>query len=191
MRPNQRAAISAARDAWTAQAFSACAAAARDLITGETPPINPSLKLERLADSEWGWFVTTIVSTWVRTRSEQATAETWDHERASHTTLLDPDPWVRGAVAATLPRLAEACADLDWDKPASEWAKDDVVAFLIAGFNLITHALAARDAAENPPGATGADPDVLGRKLNAAAGNSLMTIDELRELSWRMRSAAG
>ena len=60
--------------------------------------------------------------------------------------------------------------------------------FSIAAFGLIQRALAARDAAENPPGAAGADPDLVARQLNAAAGNPLMTVAELRELE-RLRRA--
>jgi hypothetical protein len=118
----------------------------------------------------------------VRTRSEQASVEGWNYERAAHATGLEPDPWVEGAVASILPKLVEACPDLDWGKGVGEWKKGDVVAFLIAAFGLIRHALAARDASENPPGAGGANPDLIARALNAAAGNPRMTVAELREL---------
>jgi hypothetical protein len=182
MRSNRSAAISADRDQWTKQVFAACIVAAKDLI-GATGPIRPDIPIGRLTTSEWGWFASTIVSTWVRIRSEQASVEGWNYERAAHTTLFKPDPWLEGAVAAVLPRLAEACPALDWSKPVGEWAKDDVVAFLIAGFDLVQHALAARDAAENPPGAGGANPDLVAREINAAAGNPLMTVAEHRELN--------
>jgi hypothetical protein len=123
------------------------------------------------------------VSTWVRIRSEQASVEGWNYEHAAYATLLKPDPWLEGAVAAVLPRLAKACADLDWSKPVGEWAKDDVVAFLIVGTGLVQHAIAARDAAENPAGASGASPDLVAREINAAAGNPLMTVAEHGELN--------
>jgi hypothetical protein len=181
MRTNRRAAISADRDQSTKQAFEACIAAAKDLI-GATGPIRPEIPIGRLTRNEWGWITSSDVSTWVRIRSEQASVEGWNHERAAHTTGLTPDPWVEGAVGSILPRLAEACPDLDWSRPVGEWEKSDVVAFLIAAFGLIQHALAARDAAENPPGASGANPDLVARELNAAAGNPLMTVAELREL---------
>ena len=93
--------------------------------------------------------------------------------------MLEPDPWLEGAIAAVLPKLADACPGLDWSKPIGEWSKDDVVEFLLAAFNLIQHALAARDAAENPPGAGGVNPDLVARELNALAGNPLMTVAEL------------
>jgi hypothetical protein len=182
MRPNRRAAISADRDKWTKQAFDACVAAAKDLIA-DAGPIRPGVPIGCLTTNEWGWLTSTTVSTWVRTRSEQAASEGWNYERAAHATLLEPDPWIEGAVGSILPKLAEACPALDWGTPVGEWAKEDVVTFLIAAFGLIRHALAARDAAENPPGAGGADPDVIARELNAAADNPLMTLGEIRELS--------
>ena len=136
----------------------------------------------RLTESELGWFVSAVVSAWVRTRGEQASAEGWDYERAAHATRLEPDPWVEGAVASILPKLVEARPDLDWGKAVGEWQKRDVVAFLIAAFGLVQHALAARDAAENPPGAHGANLDLIARELNTT-GNPLMAVAELRELN--------
>ena len=181
MRRAQHAAIGADRDVWTKQAFDACIVAGKDLI-GDDGPIRPGVPIGRLTTNELGWFVSTIVSTWVRVRSEQAASEGWNYERAAHATMLEPDPWLEGAVGSVLPKLAEACPGLDWSKPVGEWTKSDVVAFLIAGFGLVQHALTARDVAENPPGAAGADPDLIARELSAVAGNPLMTVAELREL---------
>jgi hypothetical protein len=181
MRANRHAAVSADRDLWTKKAFAAGLAAAKDLI-GAEGPIRPGVPVGRLTESEWGWFVSAIVSAWVRTRSEQAASEGWNYERAAHATQLEPDPWLEGAIASVLPKLAEACRDLDWSKPVGAWERSDVVALLIAAFNLILRALEARDAAENPPDAGGANPDLVARELNAAAGNGLMTVAEQREL---------
>jgi hypothetical protein len=181
MRTNRLAAISADRDRWTKQAFDACVAAAKDLI-GTEGPIHADVPIGRLTTNEWGWLTSTTVSTWVRARSEQASVEGWNYERAAHATLLEPDPWVEGAVASILPKLAEVYPGFDWSRPVGEWEKGDVVTFLIAAFDLIRHALAARDAAENPPGAGGANPEVVARQLNAAAGNPLMMVAEIREL---------
>jgi hypothetical protein len=182
MRANRFAAISADRDKWTKQALDASIAAAKDLI-GKDGPVRPDIPIGRLTGNEWGWFVSTAVSAWVRTRSEQASVEGWNYERACHATGLDPDPWLVGAVAAVLSKLADACSGLDWSKPIGEWEKCDVVAFLIVGFGLVQRALAARDAAENPPGAAGTNPDVVARELNAAVGNGLLSAAEHRELN--------
>ena len=170
MRSNRRAAISADRDKWTKRAFGACIVAIKDLI-GTDGLIRPGIPIGRLTKSEWGWFAGAVVSAWVRTRAEQAASEGWNYERAAHASGFEPDPWLEGAIAAILPKLADACSDLDWSKAIGEWAKGDIVAFLIAAFGLIQRALAARDAAENPPVASGSQPDVIARELNAAAGN--------------------
>jgi hypothetical protein len=148
MRSNRRASISADRDKWTKQAFGACIAAVKELVSGRHAPINPSLKIERLTDSEWGWFVSAIVSAWVRTRSEQASVEGWDYERAAHATALEPDPWFAGAIAAILPKLPEALPNLDWWKPVGEWSKNEIVEFLTAAITLTRRAVAARNVAE-------------------------------------------
>jgi hypothetical protein len=180
-RSNRRASIGADRDRWTKQAFEACVAAALDLV-GKDGPIRPGVPVGRLTESEWGWFVSTVVSAWVRTRSEQAASEGWNYDRAAHATQLEPDPWLEGAIASVLPKLAEACRDLDWSKPVGAWERSDVVALLIAAFNLILRVLEARDAAENPSEAGGANPDLIARQLNAAGGSPKMTVAELREL---------
>jgi hypothetical protein len=181
MRSNRRASIGADRDQWTKAAFDACLVPIRDLV-GVDGLIRPETPIGRLTGPEWAWFISAAISAWVRTRSEQASVEGWNHERTCHTTGLEPDPWVQGAVASVLPMLADTCPTLDWSKPVGEWSNDGVVAFLIAGFNLIRHALAARDAAENPASAGGSDPSVLARTPNGAPGNPLMTANEFRQL---------
>jgi hypothetical protein len=147
MRTSVQAAIHMPRDPWTKQAYAACLSSVKELITGDVPPINPSLKIERLVDSEWTWFVGTVVWTWIATRSEQAATEGWNDERAIRATGLDPDPWTAGAIAAVLPELAEAC-DLDWAKPVIEWTKDEVVAFITTAITLTRRAVAARNVVE-------------------------------------------
>jgi hypothetical protein len=179
MRGSKIAAIAADRDAWTKKAFTACRESAKDLISGETPPINPSLKLERLADSEWGWIVSSVVWAWVSTRAQQAAVEGLDGERLTRSTGLAPDPWLEGAIAAILPWLADACPDAPWGSPVGAWPKDDVVAFLRVAFDLITRATAARDATK---GRLAGHPDVVAREINRAAGNPLMTVSELPAL---------
>jgi hypothetical protein len=184
MRANRHAAISADRDRWTKKAYDVGIAAFKDLI-GDEGPIRPTVPIGRLTTSEHAWIVSTVISAWVRTRSEQAASEGWNYERAAHATQLEPDPWIEGAVASVLPKLVDTLdePDFDWSKPVAEWPKDHVIAFLLTGFNLISHALAARDAAENPPEAGGANPDLIARELNAAGGNPKMTVAELRELN--------
>ena len=180
MRTSRAAKVSADRDAWTRQAFDACAAAAKDLI-GNEGPIPPGVPVGRLTKSEWGWFVSTVLWAWISTRAEQAATEGWNPERAIGSAGLDPDPRMAGAVAAILPKLAEACPELDWSKPVGDWPKEDMVEFLGVAFELINEALRARDAIEDRVLGKVANPDVIARKINAAAGNSLMTKDELKD----------
>jgi hypothetical protein len=174
----QLAKVSADRDRWMKQAAEACINAARDVI-GDSGPIRPSVPIGRLTGHEWGWICSSAVWAWIATRAEQAATEGWDSERAVRSTGLTPDPWTAGAVRAILPRLAEACPDLDWSAPVEAWSKDAVTEFLMRAFGLIERALAARDDAERRvAGAT--NPDVASR-ANAAAGNSPTTIQELND----------
>jgi hypothetical protein len=180
MRKAQMAAIAADQDRWMRQATDASIAAAKDVV-GVDGPIRPTVPIGRLARDEWGWIASTVVWAWVATRAEQAATEGWNVEQAIRTTSLKPDPWSAGAVAAILPKLAEACPDLDWSQPVGAWPKDDIVQFLLAAFGLIQDAFAARDVVDRnitgPP-----NPDLVARQMSAAAGNPLMTIAERKEL---------
>jgi hypothetical protein len=86
-----------------------------------------------------------------------------------------------GAVAAILPKLFEACPGRCWSSPIGGWPKEAMVEFLIAGFQLINEGLAARDLVEDRVVAKVTNPSVIARQINAAAGNSLMTKDELND----------
>ena len=61
---------------------------------------------------------------------------------------LDPQPWDAGAVAAILPELANACSDIDWSEPLTEWSRETVVEFLLKAMSLIRKAMIARDVSE-------------------------------------------
>jgi hypothetical protein len=178
MRKAQHAAIAAERDRATKEAFDAVDTAVKGLV-GPEGPIRPSVPVGRLTTSEIGWIGSSAVSAWVWSRAAQAALEGLDAERLIHTTGLEPDPWTCGAVAAILSQLADKCPDAPWASPVGEWPKEAVVALLIAAFNLIQRALAARDAvagAAEPP-----HPDLIARALNAVAGNGLLTAAEQRE----------
>ena len=181
MRKSKPAAISADRDKWMRQATAASIAAAKEVV-GVDGPIRLHSPVGRLSDSEWGWICSSAVWAWIASRSEQAATEGWDEERAIRTTGLEPDPWLAGAVAAILPKLFEACPELDWSQPIGEWSKNAIAEFLLAAFGLIQRALAARDVAEAQiAGKT--DADIVAREMNAAAGNARMTPIELKQLN--------
>ena len=163
------------------QATAASVAAAKEVV-GVDGPIRLHSPVGRLGNDEWGWIVSGAVWAWIATRAEQAATEGWDEEEAIRTTGFEPDPWLAGAIAAILPKLPEACPELDWSQPVGEWPKPDVIEFLTAAFGLIRHALAARDVTEaRVAGKTNAD--VVAREMNAAAGNARMTVGELKQLN--------
>ena len=119
---------------------------------------------------------------WIASRSEQAATERWDEERAIRTTGLEPDPWDAGAVIAILPKLFEACPELDWSQPIGAWSKNAIAEFLLAAFGLIQRAVATRDVAEAQiVGKT--DADIVAREMNATAGNARMTPIQLKQLN--------
>jgi hypothetical protein len=171
--------LSAQQDQWMRRATDASIAAAKDVV-GDEGPIRPSVPIGRLVREEWGWIVSSALWGWIAGRAEQAASEGWNPERTIAATGLNPDPRMAGAVAAILPKLAEACP-IDWSIPVGDWPKEAVVEFLTAGFQLINEALQARDAVED--GVLGAitNPDVIARKVNAAAGNGLLMKDELND----------
>jgi hypothetical protein len=132
--------LAAQNDAWTRQASLAAVAEARKAVRddGAIPPGTP---IGRLTDREPGWIVSGSLLGWIETRARQAAEESWDHEKTIRTTGLVPEPWDIGSVLAILPRLAEACPDLDWSKPVGEWPRETMAEFLLAALRLIRRAM--------------------------------------------------
>jgi hypothetical protein len=76
-----------------------------------------------------------------------------------------------------LPKLADACPDLDWSRPVGEWPRETMAAFLLAALKLVRSAMIARDFSERQ--LTGGDPaEVIARQANYGAGGPRMTPDE-------------
>ena len=117
---------------------------------------------------------------WIGKRAEQAAAEDLDTERTIRIVALDPQPWDAGAVAAILPDLADACADIvDWSKPLAEWPRDFVIEFLLKAMPLIRKAMISRDMSDK--GITRkSSAATIAREVNAAAGGPLMTAQPIR-----------
>jgi hypothetical protein len=177
--PIGQVSLSVIEDQWQRDATAAAIAGARGVVQMDGP-IPPGTPIGRLSDTEWGWIVAAILFGWIRTRAEQATSEQLDTERTIRLLALDPQPWDAGAVTSILPDLADACADLDWSKPLTEWSKDDIVEFLLKAMRLIRKAQIARDLSDK--GITRqASAAAIARQANAAAGNPLMTPDELND----------
>jgi hypothetical protein len=172
--------LSAIEDQWQRDATTAAIAAARGVVQMDGP-IPPGTPVGLLSKTEWGWIFSAMLFAWIGKRAEQAVAEQLDTEQLIRLTALDPQPWDAGAVAAILPELADACAEIvDWSKPLAEWPRDTTVAFLLKAMPLIRKATIARDLSDK--GITRkSSADVIARQVNAAAGGPLMTPDELND----------
>jgi hypothetical protein len=172
--------LPAIEDQWQRDATAAAIAAARGVVQMDGP-IPPGTPVGRLSETEWGWVLAAMLSAWIGKRAQQAAAEQLDSEQLIRLTALDPQPWDAGAVAAILPELADACAEVvDWSKPLVEWPCETIIEFLLKAMPLIRKAMIARDLSNK--GITHrSNADVIARQANAAAGGPLMAPDELNE----------
>src|SRR5262245_49944752 len=177
--PIGRVSLSAIEDQWQRDATAAAIAAARSVVQMDGP-IPPGTPVGRLSDAEWGWIISGELFAWISKRAEQAATEQLDTEQLIRMTALDPQPWDAGAVAAILPELADACAELDWSKPLGAWPRDGIIEFLLKAMPLIRKAMIARDISDK--GITRkSSAATIARQANAAAGGPLMTPDELND----------
>jgi hypothetical protein len=180
MKKARISAVSAESDEWLKKATASAVSKVRELICPELIPA--ATPAGRFNPSQLTWIVSAAVWGWIVTRSEQASTEGLDPERAARVTNLSPDPWDLGAVKAILPELAKSCAGFDWSKPANKWTKDELAEFLLAGFNLIRKAHAARDMVEEKlAGKPPMHPDIVARQINRTGGNPAMTVAEVQE----------
>jgi hypothetical protein len=170
---------SALEDAWQRRATAAAIEAARGIVQRDGP-IPPATPIGRLSDTEWGWVLAAMLFAWIGRRAEQAAAEQLDTEQCIRMTVLDPQPWDAGAVAAILPELADACSGLDWAKPLTAWSRDNIVEFLLKAMPLIRKAMIARDLSDRGISRR-SSAATIARQANAAAGGPLMTPDELND----------
>jgi hypothetical protein len=180
MKKARISALSAENDEWLRRATASAVAKVKELICPELIPA--ATPAGRFNPSQLTWIVSAAVWGWIITRSEQASSEGLDPERAIRVTNLDPDPWDLGSVRAILPELAKACSGFDWSKPANKWTKDELAGFLLTGFNLIRKAHEARDQVEEQIAGKPTHPDIVARRINRTGGNPAMTVDEIKEL---------
>ena len=178
--PIGQVSLSAIEDQWQRDATAAAITAMRGVIQMDGP-IPPGTPVGRLSDTELGWVLSAGLFAWISKRAEQAATEQLDTEQLIRMTALDPQPWDAGAVAAILPELADACADVvDWSKPLAEWPREMIIEFLLKAMPLIRRAVIARDLSEK--GVTRkSSANVIARQANAAAGGPLMTPDEFND----------
>jgi len=165
-------AISKTEDDWQREATLRAVAAARAVVSGNY--INQRASIGSLSDVEWGWIVAGAIFEWIKTRAEQATSQGGGDLLFHTMSGRDPEPWEAGAVAATLPALGNL--DLDWERPVSEWSKDQIVTFAWQSHKLVTAALADRDAGAVDKVSSRSRQE---REVSAANGGPLMDRDEL------------
>ena len=178
MRTVGQVSLAAIEDQWQRDATAAAIAAARGVVQMDGP-IAPGTPVGRLSETEWGWILAAMLFA-ISKRAEQAAAEQLDVEQTIRLTAHDPCAWDTGAVAAILPELADACSDLDWSKPLTQWSREHVAEFLLKAMPLIRKAMFARDLSEK--GITRqSSASTIARQANAAAGGPLMTPDELND----------
>jgi hypothetical protein len=145
--------------------------AARKIAAGGTV-IPAGTPIAKLSGTEWGWIIAAVLFAWIAARSEQATAEGINVERAIREGTADA--WDAGAIGAILPELATV--DIE---PLAAWPRETMIEFLTKAFGLIRTAMAARD---RGAGVTrNSDAGRIAREANAAAGNPLVVPSDLND----------
>lgn len=129
---------------WDRKATQSAIAAAKD-VCKDTSGINARAAIGSLSDIEWGWVCAAAIFGYIKTKAEQAVAESIGYDTAIRTfNHRDPAPWEAGAVATILPVLGEM-QGVDWGKPIGEWSKDQITSFAWQIYRLTDSAIAARD----------------------------------------------
>jgi hypothetical protein len=139
--------LAAIEDCWQREATRAAVERARAVISnGTVPPMTP---IGRLSDVEWGWIVAVVLFEWISVRATQAASNGAGIGADTYirAVSVEPDPWLAGAVAAILPELARP--EVDWSKPLAEFSREEMIAFLVDAYVLITKAIVCRDRGES------------------------------------------
>jgi len=175
-------AVKRARDIeadWQARATQSAIEAAREVI-GEHG-INSRAMVSSLSEIEWGWICAAAIFAWIKTKSQQATAEGIGYDVAIRTMEhRNPSPWEAGAISTILPALGDL-KGVDWTKPIGEWSKDAIVSFAWQIHRLTDAALAARDEGAEDKIVQRLSQPVMERELSAANGGPLLARGELND----------
>jgi hypothetical protein len=164
---------------WMAKATKSAIDAAREVISDHG--INGRAMVSSLSELEWGWIACAAIFAWIRSKAEQAVAEGIGYEQAIRF-MPDyfPQPWDAGAVASILPTLSEL-KGIDWDKPVTEWSREQMIRFTWNAHYLIDGAIARRE-----EGAEGKITNVsqarTERELSAKNGGPLMSRREMDDV---------
>lgn len=164
---------------WDARATSAAIYAAKEVIGANG--INGRSMISSLSEIEWGWIAAASIFAWIKTKSEQATAEGTGYDIPIRTMAnRDPAPWEAGAVASILPSLGDL-QGVDWGKPIGEWSKDAITSFAWQIHRLTDAALAARDEGAVDTITRRLSQPEMERELSAANKGPLLARGELND----------
>lgn len=173
-------AVKKARDIeadWDSRATSAAITAAQEVIGANG--INGRALISSLSELEWGWICAAAIFAWIKTKSQQATAEGTGYEVPIRTMARrDPAPWEAGAVASILPELGDL-KGVDWAAPVTAWPKDAIIAFAWQIHKLTDAALASRDEGASDKIVQRLSQPVMERELSAAHGGPLLARGEM------------
>jgi hypothetical protein len=172
-----KSAVAKLRDAeaeWMAKATHSAIEGAREAVHS----INGRAMISSLSELEWGWIAMGAVFSWIRTKSEQAVAEGVGYDEVIRAMDRLPPPWEVGAITSILPALGEI-HDVPWDKPLSEWSRDQIIMFAWHIHKLVHMAILARDAGEQDK--LTQNIARAERELSAANGGPLLSRKEMND----------
>ncbi len=164
---------------WDVKATQSAIDAARDVIGANG--INGRSMISSLSEIEWGWICAASIFAWIKTKSQQATAEGTGYDLPIRTMAQrTPQPWEAGAVETILPALGDLHG-VDWSKPIGEWSKDAIVSFAWQIHRLTDAALAARDEGSVCTLTRKLNQPEMEREVSAKNGGPLLARGELND----------
>lgn len=164
---------------WDLRATQSAIDAARAVVSGEG--INSRAMISSLSDVEWGWVAAATIFAWIKTKAQQAVEEGCGYDTAIRTMAhRSPAPWEAGAVETILPALGSV-SGVDFDKPLSQWSKDQIVSFSWQIYRLTDAALAARDEGAGDKIVKRLTQPETEREISAAHGGPLLARGELND----------
>jgi hypothetical protein len=141
--------------------------------------INPRAMVGTLSETELGLVVTSAVFAWIKSKAEaHMQYGIAAVEQAIKTMNQDPEPQEAGAVGSILAKLADV-PGLPWDKPVTEWSRDEMTNLAWKSYHLVSAAL--EELSDNMPNVVRRSLPETEREFNAAHGGPLMTQRELDE----------
>lgn len=139
------------KDQLVAEAYASAVDQVAMMWDGRTDPaVNPNTRLRDLSRVELNWIVSCAVSAWIIERCAQAARERVADEVLTTTIEQDPEPRDYGAVAATLPKLADLVEMMGLtDLAIGQWSKKQIIAFIWSAHQVVSDAIVMRDERPN------------------------------------------